>query len=91
MHNIEAQITMSCCLTTLQAGRLRRFQVSHFWYYHSSWSSNALGHAAQNDSIMEIERNALLLSTDYDELLLNNTPGREIAPLPIISFLELSQ
>jgi hypothetical protein len=52
LHYIEAQITMSCCSTTLQAGRLRRFQLSHFWYYHSSWSSNALGHAAQNDSIM---------------------------------------
>jgi hypothetical protein len=59
LQHIEAQITMSCCTTTLQAGRLRRFQLSHFWLNHSSRSSNAHGHAQQNDSIMGIERNAL--------------------------------
>jgi hypothetical protein len=59
LHYIEAQITMSCCTTTLQAGRLRRFQLSHFWLNHKSQSSNAHGHAPQNNSIMGISCFAL--------------------------------
>jgi hypothetical protein len=59
LHYIEAQITMSRCTTTLQAGGLRRFQLSHFWLNHKSQSSNAHGHAPQNNSIMGISCFAL--------------------------------